>query len=198
MTNNSSLFPGRAGELGAAAVKVALGAGVSGNASLLFGRMSSYNGTPFWELRKNLGKLFDVSVRTITRYFRELVDAGLIFNKPAPIGAIPPGCREKLHFRPWYKWPVGLPQLRAAVKLQSKEAYEHWRTKFEAQRDQHVTRSKLGAIIGSIVSSNSTTTANRTTSSTEPRPRRWTREELDAELGKRPVETSPPEPLDSS
>ena len=156
--------------LGAAAVKVALGAGVSGNAALLFGRMCSYNGKPFWELRANLKDLFGVSKRTITRYFAALVEAELIVNKPAPLGVTPPGCKKPLPFRPWFKWAVGLPQLREAVKSGSKEAYARWIVGFEQGRQERVTRSKLGAIIGSIISRNvpSVTTHKARDESTQP------------------------------
>lgn len=180
------LFPGPAGVLGAAAVKVALAADVSGNAALLFGRMVSYNGKPFWELRCHLAALFGVSKRTITRYFRALVDAELIVNKPAPLNTVPPGCKKALPYRPWYKWAVGLPQLREAVKSGSREAYERWSVAFHVARKERATRSKLGAIIGSIVATRtSSTVSSRATPShaSEPqRPRRWTADELDAKL----------------
>lgn len=193
------LFDGPAGMLGAAAVQVALAAGVSGKAALLFGRMTSFNGKPFWQLRSNLGQLFDVCSRTITRYFRELVDAGLIVNKPAPIGAIHPGCTRPLPYRPWYRWVIGLPELRQAVRVGSKEAYERWRTNFEGARQSRVTRSKLGAIIGSIVASTAPSTPKRATSSDTP-PRRWTPDEIDAELSHTSSTSEPPAPagIDSS
>jgi hypothetical protein len=186
MTAAGLLFEGPAGMLGAAAVKAALGAGVNGNAALLFGRMCSFNGRPFWELRKNLGALFGVSRRTVTRYFRELVDAGLIVNKPAPIGAIHPGISRTLPFRPWYKWAIGLPALREAVKTGSKEAYSRWRDGFEVARKERATRSKLGAIIGSIVAGQAPTTRKTPSSRDEERPRRWSREEIDAALSREP------------
>lgn len=198
MTTDALLFEGPAGLLGAAAVKVALQAGVSGKAALLFGRLASFNGKPFWQLRRTLAALFLVSVRQVTRYFRELVDAGLIVNKPAPIDAIPPGCSRPLPFRVWYKWVVGLPALRQAVKVGSKAAYERWRDRFEASRAAHVTRSKLGAIIGSIVSSKAPATAKRATSSDEPRPRRWTPDEIDAELTRIRLSETPSTPPDDT
>jgi len=183
--------------LGAAAVKAALAAGVNGNTALLFGRMCSFNGRPFWELRKNLSELFRVSTRQVTRYFRELVDAGLIVNKPAPLGVIHPGCKKPLPFRPWYKWAIGLPELRQAVKAGSKEAYERWKDGFEASRKERVTRSKLGAIIGSIMHPKSGP-AKRPEPAAEPRPRRWTLEEIDAELAKSAKDAPSPEPTDTS
>jgi hypothetical protein len=186
MTAAGLLFEGPKGMLGAAAVKAALGAGVGGNASLVFGRMCSFNGRPFWELRKNLGKLLGVSTRSITRYFRKLVDAGLIVNKPAPLGVIPPGCKAPLPYRPWYKWAIGLPALREAVRVGSKEAYARWRDGFEAARKERATRSKLGAIIGSIVAGQTPTTRKPPSSPDDDRPRRWSREEIDAALSREP------------
>jgi hypothetical protein len=175
------LFPGRAGVLGAAAVKVALAADVSGNAALLFGRMCSYNGQPFWELRRNLKTLFNCSTRTITRYFAALVDAGLIVNKPAPLGVVPPGCKTKLPYRPWYKWAIGMPKLREAVKSGSREAYHSWIERFEVERKGRVTRSKLATIIGTIVHAKAPDAARPREYSTA-RPRRWTAHEIDREL----------------
>lgn len=199
MTTGALLFDGKAGMLGAAAVKQALVSGVNGNAALLFGRMVSYNGKPFWQLRRNLGELLGVSTRTITRYFRALVDAGLIVNKPAPIGEIPPGCSKPLPFRPWYKWAIGLPELRQVVKAGSKEAYTRWRDTFEQARQSRVTRSKLGAIIGSIISPKAPT-VKRATSSDEQRPRRWSPEEIDAELSRAQSSDhpTPPDGVDTS
>jgi hypothetical protein len=182
VSSHALLFEGPAGMLGAAAVKVALAAGVNGNTALLFGRMSSFNGKPFWELRENLRKLFGVSKRTITRYFRTLVDAGLIVNKPAPLKVIHPGASRMLPFRPWYKWVVGLPELREAVKSGSRDAYDRWRKGFEASREQRVTRTKLASIIGSIVSRKAPENPRPLQSSDDARPRRWTAGEIDAEL----------------
>ena len=193
MTTGALLFDGPAGMLGAAAVKAALVSGVNGNAALLFGRVVSYNGKPFWQLRRNLGELLGVSTRTVTRYFRALVDAGLIVNKPAPIGAIHPGCSKALPFRPWYKWAVGLPELRQTVKAGSKEAYQRWRDTFEQARRSRVTRSKLGAIIGSIISPKSSTPKRATALPDDQRPRRWSPDEIDAELT-RAHSSDPPAP----
>lgn len=198
MSDGALIFSGRAGALGAAAVQVALTSGVGGNAALLFGRMTSFNGKPFWELRKNLAPLFKVSTRTVTRYFRALVDAGLIVNKPAPLKTIHPGCTKELPFRPWYKWVIGLPALREAVKTGSREAYERWQAKFEQARQENITRSKLGAIIGSIVSRKPTQNVKRPTSSDEPSPRRWSPEEIDAELRRTASDAPPPVAPDTS
>lgn len=182
-----ALFLGPAGHLGAVAVEAALRAGTNGKAALLYGRIASLNGKPFWELRRHLSPLLGVSTRQITRYFRQLVDVGLLVNKPAPLDAIPPGASRKLMFRPWFKWPIGLPELREVVRAGSKESYERWREKFEKSRESRVTRSKLGEIIGSIVSRRSATPPRPP----EPGPPRktWTVEEIDAELAKRPRET---------
>jgi hypothetical protein len=205
MSGASLLFPGPAGILGAAAVKVALAAGVSGNSALLFGRMCSFNGKPFWELRVHLSELLGVSKRTITRYFAALVEVGLIVNKRAPIGAVHPGREGKkpLPFRPWYKWAIGLPEIREAVKIGSKEAYARWTERFEAERTQRVTRSKLGAIIGSIVSASSKTSPKKTTSPAEPVRRRWTIEDIEREMDARhdsdaKQSSATPEPRDTS
>lgn len=199
MKASALLFEGPNGMLGAAAVKAALAAGVNGNTALLFGRLCSFNGRPFWELRKNLSELFRVSTRQVTRYFRELVDAGLIVNKPAPLGVIHPGCAKPLPFRPWYKWAIGLPELRQAVKAGSKEAYVRWRDGFEASRKERVTRTKLGAIIGSIVHQKSHAPAKRPQSAEDAQPRRWTPEEIDAELAHQAVaDPRSPETTDTS
>lgn len=187
MGDSGLLFPGRAGQLGAAAVTVALDAGIPGKPALLFGQVASFNSSPFWILRKNLAKFFGVSTRTITRYFRLLVDAQLIVNKPAPLGTIPPGCESPLPYRPWYKWPVGMPQLRQAVNSGSKEAFKRWQKKFEAQREQRVTRAKLGEILGTIVSRKSTTPSPKPAGSSavsSTAPRRWTAEEIESELSR--------------
>lgn len=191
------LFPGPAGLVASAAVRAALAAGVNANAALLFGRICSFNGKPFWELRVNLGALLGCSKRTITRYFAELVDAALIVNRPAPIGEIPAGCRGKLPYRPWYKWAIGLPALREAVRSGAKDAYERWRAKFEVSRQERATRTKLGEIIGTIVSTKSVVPPTRSTQSTvsAPTPRRWTADELDAAMaasGEPPVPPSRP------
>ncbi len=144
------LFPGPAGLVASAAVQVALRSGVSGNAALLFGRICSFNGKPFWELRKHLGKLFGVSVRTITRWFRELVDAALIVNKPAPLDTLPPGRSKPLMYRPWFKWAIGLPEIRELVRAGSREAFERMQQRFEANREQRQTRSRLAATIALV------------------------------------------------
>jgi len=189
MTDGSSLFVGRSGELGAAAVEVALKAGASGNAALLFGSIVSLNGSPFWVLRANLKDLFLVSTRTITRYFRQLVDLGLIVNKPAPIGAIPPGLDYVPPYRPWYKWAIGLPQMRDAVRERTRETYQKWLKSFESERQKRVTRTKLGAIIGQVWERRPTKPVPRadSTYASDPPRRNWTAEELDAELARIPV-----------
>lgn len=192
MSSHALLFEGPAGMLGAAAVKVALAAGVNGNTALLFGRMSSFNGRPFWELRRNLAELFSVSRRTVTRYFRALVDAGLIVNKPAPLCAIHPGTSKALPFRPWYKWVIGLPEIREAVKSGSRDAYDRWRRGFEASREQRVTRTKLASIIGSIVAPKATETTRTRVSHEPDRPRRWTASEIEAELSSAGPSKPPP------
>lgn len=200
MAGETSLFPGKCGELAVCAVQSALNAGCSGNASLLYGSIVSFNGSPFWILRENLRKLYGVSKRTITRYFRELVDAQLIVNKPAPLKAIPPGCKSPLPYRPWYKWAIGLPQMRETVRAGSKEAYQRWLTKLEAQRKERATRSKLGAILGSIVSRKPATSPSKPPGSCvaeETTPRRWSSEEIDAELA-RTVDAARIIPDDSS
>ena len=172
-----SLFLGPAGHLGAEAVQVALRAGLGGNASLLFGRIVSLNGKPFWELRRHLCDIFHVSTRTITRYFRALSDAGLIVNKPAPLDVVHPGTSKSLPYRPWYKWAIGLPQLRDSVRQGSKEAYQRWQDSFEKARTERVTRSKLGAILGSIVSSRTATPPRP--KAPEPPRKAWTVDEID-------------------
>lgn len=190
MTSGPSIFVGPAGELGAAAVEVALRAGVCGNAALLFGSIVSLNGKPFWVLRRNLKDLYSVSTRTITRYFRQLVDAGLIVNKPAPIGAIHPGLTTDLPYRPWYKWAIGLPQMRDAIREKSKATYQKWLAGFEQARQERVTRTKLGDIIGQVFHGmRPPKPAPRPDSSVAPEPprRTWTAEELDAELARIPV-----------
>jgi hypothetical protein len=192
------LFSGPAGMVGAAAVKVALGVGVNGNAALLFGRMCSWNGKPFWELRVKLAKLLGVSTRSITRYWAALVDAGLIVNKPAPLGATPPGCMKPLPYRPWYKWAIGLPEIRQAVKSGSRDAYERWITGFEARREERVTRSKLGAIIGSIVNRKCVDPPRNKTAVERQRPRRWTSDELETELRNSATSSPPPDTPDTS
>lgn len=186
MGGGSKLFPGPSGELAVCAVQSALTAGCSGNASLLYGSIVSFNGAPFWILRENLGKLYGVSKRTITRYFRELVDAQLIVNKPAPLKTIPPGCKSPLPYRPWYKWAIGLVQMRETVRAGSKEAYQRWLTKLEEQRKERATRFKLGAILGSIVSRKPVTASPKAPGSCaeETSPRRWSSEEIDAELAR--------------
>jgi hypothetical protein len=205
LTAAAMLFPGPAGMVASAAVKAALQAGLSGNASLLFGRISSFNGAPFWELRCNLARVFGVCPRTISRYFRALVDAGLLVNKPSPLDARHPGLKfdQKLPFRPWYKWAIGLPELREAVKLGSREAYSRWRDGFEQCRQARVTRAKLGAVIGAIVGRKSShpqpRAAGSCAASTAP-PRRWSPAEIEAELDRRTSEQPPPEgpPPDTS
>jgi hypothetical protein len=152
----------------------------------LFGRLCSWNGKPFWELRRHLAEVFAVCTRSITRYFRELVDAGLIVNKPAPLGDTPPGCKKPLLYRPWFKWATGLPQLREAVKSGSREAYERWILSFEQGRQQRATRTKLGEIIGSILSPKPRPMATRIPSDDEiRRARHMTAAEIDAELSTR-------------
>lgn len=178
------LFPGRAGELGCAAVKAALEAGIGANAAIVYGRICSLNGKPFWELRKNLGRLLGVSVRQVTRYFKELVDGGLIVNRPAPLHIVHPGAKRELPYRPWYKWAIGLPQLREGLKQGSREAYERWLSRFEIDRKQRVTRTKLGAILGSIISPNAADISRKPDPVSRPN-KRWTIEEIDAELAKR-------------
>lgn len=189
--SDALLFPGPAGMLGAAAVKVALASGVNGNCALLFGRMCSFNGKPFWELRCKLASFFGVSKRTVTRYFAELVDAALIVNKPAPIGAIHPGCKKELPFRPWYKWAIGLPQIRESVRVGSKDAYERWRTAFQANRQDRATRAKLGAILGCIISKRTVGDQRRSSPQaidSQP-PRHWTADEIEAEVKRRELAT---------
>ena len=196
------LFSGPAGTLGAVAVKAALAADVSGNAALLFGRLCSFNGRPFWELRCHLAELFGVSKRSITRYFRALVDAGLIVNKPAPLDAVPPGCKKALPYRPWYKWAIGLPELRKAVKSGSRDAYERWSVAFHEARKESATRTKLGEIIGSIVAKTTSSKADDRgpkKGSHEPaRPRRWSADEIEAELRNSATDSSPPDEPDTS
>lgn len=178
------LFPGRAGELGCAAVKAALEAGIGANAAIVYGRICSLNGKPFWELRKNLGRLLGVSVRQVTRYFKELVDGGLIVNRPAPLNVVHPGTKRELPYRPWYKWAIGLPQLREGLKQGSREAYERWRSRFEVDRKQRVTRTKLGSIIGSIVSPKGPEATRKSPPESTP-PKRWTAEEIDRGMAER-------------
>lgn len=204
MTDGSSLFVGRSGELGAAAVEVALRAGASGNAALLFGSIASLNGKPFWVLRTNLKDLYKVSTRTITRYFRQLVDLELIVNEPAPLGAIHPGLSRSLPYRPWYKWAIGLPQMRDAIRARSRDTYQKWVKSFEAARQERVTRTKLGAIIGQVWQRRPPKPVPRADSSyrTDPPRRAWTADELDAELARVPVgstlDASPERPPDTS
>lgn len=178
----SSIFVGRHGQLGACAVQVALQAGMSGNAALIFGSMASLNGIAFWQLRKNLAELYRVSTRTITRYFRALSDSGLIVNKPAPLKVVPPGAKKAFPFRTWYKWVVGLPQIREQVRNGSKQTYQKWLENFEKQREQTANKVKFGKILGII--------NGKWQYKPKPRPdvvydhprRRWTVEELDAIL----------------
>lgn len=153
-----AIFPGGAGELAAEGVRIAYRAGVSANAAMLFGRIVSFNGKPLWELRTNLSEFYRVSVRTITRYTAELVQAGLIVNKPSPVGKTLPGREGKdpLPYRPWFRWAIGLPSIRNAVKIGSKQAYNQWCMKFEAARAERATRTKLADIIGIVVGKRTT------------------------------------------
>jgi hypothetical protein len=138
-----------------------------------------------------------VSRRTITRYFAALVDAGLVVNKPAPIDARHPGLKfdQTLPYRPWYKWAIGLPEIRESVRLGSREAYERWRDGFERCRQTRVTRAKLGAVIGAVIGRKPThkqpSEAGSCAASVTP-PRRWSPEEIEAELARRPSEQPPP------
>ena len=194
----STLFVGRHGQLGATAVQVALRAELSGNVALLFGSIASLNGAPFWQLRRNISALYRVSTRTITRYFRALQDAGLIENKPAPLKAVPPGAKTAFPFRPWYKWAIGLPQIRQQVERGSKETYNKWVENFEKQRQETANRSKFASILGELQRNRTYKPPPRPDVAADARPPRqgWTAEELDAELARIPVgSTLDPSPV---
>jgi len=180
MTGHALLFPGPSGALASAAVQTALAAGVNANAALLFGRICSFNGRPSWELRGNLCALFGVCKRSITRWWAELVEAGLICNKPAPLGTLLPGCTKPLPYRPWLKWAIGLPALREAIREGSREAYQRWAERFERERQGRATRAKLGSIIGQAVGGVEVPMKRPARPKTEPK--RWTADELDAAI----------------
>lgn len=184
MTAAGALFPGSSGDLGAAAVRVALAAGCSANAALLFGRIVSWNGRPHWELRSNMVDLFRRSTRQITRYIRELTLAGLIVNKPSPKGELPPGAKHELPYRVWYRWAIGLPALRESLRCASRDAYARFQAGFERDRQARATRSRLGEILGVIVGKRSVPRPPRPDATSEPPRRRWTAEEIDAELSR--------------
>ena len=155
---------------GLAAYQRAVDAGMSSLRATVLGHIGSFKDC--WKFRKTLAELVHGSVRTVQRALTQGREVGLIGTARGKITETPPGAARPVSCGFSHRWTIGWGQSGKMVQ----DAIAEARAKAE--------RRKLNRVALATVS-----VAPPPKHPARPPARRWTAEELDAELAK----TRPPD-----
>lgn len=146
--------------------------------ALVVGNIASHRDC--WAFRKKLARQVGCSVRTVQRAITEAASLGLIGVARAKRGERPPGLEQEIPCGWSHRWAIGWGKAGAAVKQAISAARARWIVRRSA------TTSPARECTADVVRPDKRTGryfASR---------RRWTPDELDAELERRAREKPPP------
>jgi hypothetical protein len=154
-----------------AAYARARGAGMNALRSLVIGCVASFQDG--WAFRHTIARKVKCSVRTVQRALNQGRELGLIQVFRAKKGEIPKGCTEPLKCGWSHRITVGFGRAAAAAMAAVAAARVKWMLRFEAPTTGPRKTVELCAADKALLSAKPRT-ANQA--------RRWTAEEIDAEL----------------
>lgn len=158
----ASTWPGPAIAEARAAYERARTTGLSAARSLVVACIASFRDG--WMFRRGLAEHTGLSVRTVQRAITQAKEEGLIGVARARTTEIPPGLQRPLPCGWSHRWTIG------------------WGQAFEAAKDA-VARTKVARVIKAAARAVAAPIVRKTQQSPRP-PRKWTAEELDAELAR--------------
>jgi hypothetical protein len=153
-----------------AAFQRARGRGMTTTRALVVGHIASHR--ECWSFRRRLAERIGCSVRTVQRAITQAVSLGLVGVARAKKTDVPPGLDRPVDCGWSHRWTIGWGKAGAAVKTAIDGARARWMLRVAAR-----TEKKAALPL-------------------EPRPsrppRRWTADELEAELARVTSSTVPP------
>lgn len=168
-----------------AAFNRALEHGLSHGRALVVGQVASFQDC--WTFRRSIAKRLQISVRTVQRALTEAQDLGLIGKARAKRGEIAPGLQTPIECGWSHRWTVGWGQAAERARAAIAQArLSRLVRKMMAQPAPPPSKREAQARAEHQVK------AEQASRDRWAPPRRWTAEELDAELARR--DAAPPDP----
>lgn len=154
----------------------ALEQGLTTSRALVVGQVASFQDC--WAFRSRIAERLGISSRTVQRALTEAQDLGLIGKARAKKGEVPPGLTNEVHCGWSHRWTIGWGQ--AADRARAAIAQARMVRLAKKLLAAPIPKAEVERRAAAQVKAEQVSRERWTTT-----PRRWTAEELDAELARR-------------